>query len=228
MLQVKGFSASVFILSVSFLCALSGCGGGGGSSESAASDIPPSSTGTPTAPLPPTISGEPALVVAANSLYSFVPLASDPNGDALSFSAAGLPSWADFDSATGRLWGTPDQMDTGFYDGIRISVTDGETVVALAEFGVDVVAQAAGFATVTWNPPTESADGSALNDLAGFYVYYGQALGNYPQVVNIQNPSATSYRVENLASGTHYFVVTAYDTDGFESAPSPAASKVIL
>ena len=228
MFQVKGFSASVFILSATLLCALSGCGGSGGSSESVSSDIPPPSTGVPTAPLPPTISGSPALAVAANSMYSFVPLASDPNGDALSFSVVGLPIWADFDSSTGRLWGTPDQSHTGFYEGIRVSVTDGETVVALAEFEVDVVAQLAGFATVAWNTPEESADGSALNDLAGFKVYYGTALGDYPQVINIDDPAATSYRVENLASGRHYFAVTAYDINDSESAPSAAASKVIL
>ncbi len=226
MREVNGFSAPLLILSATLLCALSGCGGG--SSGSADNGSSPSTAPAPSAPLPPVISGSPAAAVAVNSMYSFVPLASDPNGDALNFSVAGLPTWADFDSATGRLWGTPDQTHTGYYEGIRISVTDGEAVVALAEFGGDVDAQAAGFATVTWSAPEENADGSALNDLAGFKVYYGTALGNYPQVVDIGDPAATSYRIENLASGTHYFVVTAYDINELESAPSAAASKVIM
>ena len=45
----------------------------------------------------PTISGSPATSVTANTAYSFIPNASDPDGDDLTFSISGKPVWAVFD-----------------------------------------------------------------------------------------------------------------------------------
>src|SRR5262249_41498130 len=63
----------------------------------------------------PTISGAPATTVNADAAYNFQPTASDPNGDALTFSIQNAPSWASFNTSTGRLSGTPAASNAGTY-----------------------------------------------------------------------------------------------------------------
>ncbi len=83
-----------------------------------------------------------------------------------------------------------------------------------------------GTATLAWNPPSTNADGTPLTGLAGFKVYYGTQSGTYPNVIDVGN--RTRYVLNNLPSGTYYFVVTAYDTSGTESGFSNELSKAIL
>ena len=40
--------------------------------------------------------------------------------------SARKPAWASFDTATGRLWGTPEAEDVGNFTNIGISVSDGK------------------------------------------------------------------------------------------------------
>ena len=94
----------------------------------------------PPANEPPTISGSPATSVEEGQAYSFTPTASDPNDDVLTFSIAGQPGWADFDTANGTLSGTPASGDAGTYLGIVISVTDGEFTASLPAFTITVTA----------------------------------------------------------------------------------------
>jgi hypothetical protein len=116
---------------------LAACGGGGGSGGG-------SNTGTvvnpPTTPTnrAPTISGAPATAVAAGQTYSFTPTASDPDGQALTFSIANKPSWANFSSASGSLSGTPGAGDVGTHGGIVISVSDGSASASLPAFSIQV------------------------------------------------------------------------------------------
>jgi hypothetical protein len=49
----------------------------------------------------PTISGTPSPSVTAGTAYSFVPTASDPNNDPITFSVQNLPTWASFSTVTG-------------------------------------------------------------------------------------------------------------------------------
>ena len=49
----------------------------------------------------------------------------DPDGKALTFSITNAPAWASFDTATGRLSGTPGAEHVGATSGIVISVSDG-------------------------------------------------------------------------------------------------------
>ncbi|MFT3839558.1 MAG: fibronectin type III domain-containing protein [Myxococcaceae bacterium] len=82
-------------------------------------------------------------------------------------------------------------------------------------------------AITNWDPPTTNTDGSQLNDLAGYKVHVGTQPGQYDTVIDVKDPSATGYVVDNLTAGPHYFMVTAYDSAGAESSPSNEASKVI-
>jgi hypothetical protein len=175
----------------------------------------------------PTISGSPPTSIVEGQAYSFTPTANDPDGDTLSFSITNKPAWATFSTSTGRLSGTPGTGTVGSYSNIQIKVSDGTLQVSLAAFSIAVQQSADGTATLSWTAPTTRSDGSPLTNLAGYKVRYGNAVGNYPTTITISNPGITTYVVENLASGTYYFVLASYDTDGLESANSSPASKTI-
>ena len=88
----------------------------------------------------PVISGTPAGSVMATSSYTFTPSASDADGDSLTFSVTGLPSWASFSSTTGTLSGTPSEAQIGTYANIGISVSDGIASASLGPFRIEVIA----------------------------------------------------------------------------------------
>jgi hypothetical protein len=73
---------------------------------------------------------------------------------------------------------------------------------------------------VSWLAPAENTDGTALTDLAGFNVYYGNTATDLDHTVNVQGVGNLSYVIENLGPGTWYFSVTAVNAEGFESAAS--------
>ncbi len=175
----------------------------------------------------PTISGTPPAAVIQGTQYAFQPTATDVNGDVLTFSIVNKPAWASFTTSTGRLQGTPGAGDVGTTSGIVIAVTDGKASTALAAFTITVQATAGGSATLSWQPPTQNTDGSALTNLAGFKVYWGTSQGAYPNSVTLNNPGLASYVVGNLVPGTYFFVVTSLNASGSESARSNPASKTI-
>jgi hypothetical protein len=177
---------------------------------------------TNTAPL---ISGTPQPTATAGVQYSFRPQAQDPDGDTMQFSIVKKPSWASFNRSTGRLYGTPTANDVGLHDNIVISVSDGQHSTSLRAFAINVEAFGGGSATLTWSIPTERTDGTRLENLAGFHVYYGQTSRDYANKITVKNPSVSSYLVDNLSQGDWYFVVTAFDKEGLESNPSNEGSK---
>ena len=175
----------------------------------------------------PTISGNPAAAVRMGDTYSFTPTASDPDGDTLTFSVQNKPVWATFDATTGNLSGLPTLADVGTYDSITISVSDGLITSSLAPYSVTVTQVALGSATLSWTAPSQNEDGSPLMDLAGYIIYYGTSQGSYPSSVRIDNPSISTYVVENLTPTTYYFVSTAFNSSGIESSYSNEAVKVV-
>jgi hypothetical protein len=84
-----------------------------------------------------------------------------------------------------------------------------------------------GVATLDWMPPTENTDGSILNNLAGYTVYYGTSPSGLTQSVKVTNPGLTAYTLSNLQSGTWYFTVTSYSSAGIESTRSGVVSTTI-
>jgi hypothetical protein len=175
----------------------------------------------------PTISGTPGVSVMTGAAYSFQPSVTDADGDALSFTITGKPSWATFSTSLGRLSGTPAAGDVGSYSNIVISVTDGKAIVSLPAFSISVVAVASGAATVNWTIPTTNTDGSTLADLAGYRVVYGTSSNQLDQSVAISNASLTTYTVANLTSGQWYFAVFAVTSSGQESDISNIATKTL-
>ena len=75
-----------------------------------------------------------------------------------------------------------------------------------------------GSVTLTWQPPTENADGSPLMDLSGYTIYVGTDSNDYTlREIPLDNPGLSAYVVENLAPGTYYFAATAINSAGVES-----------
>ena len=175
----------------------------------------------------PVITGYPDAAVLAGDDYSFAPSAADPDGDSLVFSIANKPRWAQFDSKTGNLSGQTTLGDIGTYDNILISVSDGNASQSLPQFSITVTQVGVGSMSLSWTPPAENTDGTPLTDLAGYRLYFGKSTGSYDRSIQIDNPSVSTYRIENLVPDTYYVVVTSFDATGVESAYSGEAVKVV-
>jgi hypothetical protein len=200
---------------------LAACGGGG-DDEAAATTPPPGGNQAPT------ISGAPPSQAMQGQEYSFTPATSDANGDTLTFSITNTPAWATFNASTGRLSGTPTSAQVGTSANIQIRVSDGTATVNLPAFSITVVGTATGSAMLSWNPPTQNTDGSALTNLAGYRVYWGTSQNNLSNSVTLSNPGLSSYVVDQLTPATWHFALTAVNSAGVESAYSNTASKQVL
>jgi hypothetical protein len=196
---------------------------------------PPSTPTTPAATppastpnQPPKISGTPVTSAKVNQTYAFQPTAVDPDGDKVTFNVYNKPAWATFDTKTGKLAGTPSSSSTGKFSNITIVASDGASSSQLGPFDITVAATATtGSATLSWQPPTENADGSPLTNLAGYVIRYGTKVDALTLEVRIGNPGITTAMVEGLAPATWYFTVSAYTSAGVESAPSATGSKTV-
>ncbi|MBM0106187.1 fibronectin type III domain-containing protein [Steroidobacter sp. S1-65] len=201
---------------------LTGCGGGDGGSSTGSATKPDGSSNAA-----PSVSGTPGASAVVGQAYSFQPAATDADGDRLTFTVANLPSWASFSAETGRISGTPTAAQVGAYENITITVSDGAASAQLGPFAINVTDVSSNSATLSWTPPTQNADGSALSNLAGYQVRYGRSLSNLDQTVNLDNPSINRYVVENLSAGTWYFAVVAVNSRGATSEISNTASKTV-
>lgn len=99
---------------------------------------------------------------------------------------------------------------------------------AIMMIGIPVRAETApGSASLSWYPPTEYVNGTALTNLAGYRIYYGKSATALNQSIVINNPGLTRYLVENLSRVRWYFAMTAVSSRGTESARSQTVSKRI-
>lgn len=219
-------------LLIALTTSLAGCGGGDG--DSAPSGSKPSTSNTPaTAPTPvanqaPTLSGSAVTSVVANASYSFTPSATDPDGDTLAFQITNKPSWATFDTVTGKLSGQPTVAHAGDYPNIVISVNDGESSASLAPFAIKVNGPAASSSvSLAWTAPTLNEDGSVLSDLAGYTILYGSTSSTLDKSIRIDNPGIDRYVLDGLPAGTYYFGVQAFTSTGVQSTTSNIVSRTI-
>jgi hypothetical protein len=207
-----------------------GCGGGG-SGGSGAQGSAPSPAPAP-APAPgnnraPTISGTAAGGAQVGVHYEFQPVAADPDGDAVTFSAANLPPWATLDGKTGKLSGTPESSDVGEYESITITVADATHETATSPFNIVVTGSANGVASLRWEKPMSHVDGSMCDDLAGYRIVYGRSAGEFDHSIYINDPAQTQYEFATLDSGTWYFAVIGVTASGLEGPPTTVATKSI-
>ena len=189
--------------------------------------------------------GSPPTSVEVERWYGFQSWATDTDGRTVSYSIKNKPSWATFDTTYGHLYGIPPTSAAGTYANIVISATDGISTASLPAFSIVVVGEGGstsgggtttppstppssgqGSATVSWQPPTTNTNGSPINNLAGYTIYYGTSANSY-STVKVANPGLTSYTISNLAPGAYSFVVVAYNSAGESSPYSSVATKTI-
>lgn len=110
---------------------------------------------------PPTISGTPPTWVYVGSPYSFKANGFDPEGATLRYTILNKPAWASFDTATGRLTGTPTAV--GYWTNIRISVSDGVSSSPAILFSIRAISRNNVAPTISGTPATSVAVGSAYS-----------------------------------------------------------------
>ena len=204
-----------------------GCGGG---SEAAMSqpDAPTPGAAPASANRAPTISAAATAVAQVGETYNYQPQASDPDGDALHFTAINLPPWASMDPDSGHISGTPGENDMGVYESITITVADASRQTESTPFSITVIGEvSSGVASLQWERPPSKVDGSPLDDLAGYRILYGRSTDDLDRSVLISDPARTSYEFSSLANGIWYFAVVAVNSGGLEGPPTTVASKSI-
>jgi hypothetical protein len=78
---------------------------------------------------------------------------------------------------------------------------------------------------IRWEPPTENVDGSPLEDLAGFNLYWGESPGDYTSSLGL-GAAARTWEV-GLGTGEYFFALTALDGEGNESAYSNEVRRLM-
>jgi phosphodiesterase/alkaline phosphatase D-like protein len=88
-----------------------------------------------------------------------------------------------------------------------------------------------GSAMLTWDGPTSNVDDTPLTDLSGYRLYMSSTSGQYGNALREVAASTAGgtqqATVTGLSAGTYYFVVSAMDTSGNESARSNELRVVI-
>lgn len=86
----------------------------------------------------PRIRGTAVTEAMVGKAYSFRPDAWDRDKDTLRFAVVNKPAWATFNTSSGRLYGTPRDVDTGTWRNILIRVNDGQYYRTLPAFDITV------------------------------------------------------------------------------------------
>lgn len=81
---------------------------------------------------------------------------------------------------------------------------------------------------LTWTPPTQNTDGSALTDLAGFWVYSAANGAPLGKLVQLKQPTLTQSELSGYGPGVYQFAMTAYNAKGAESTLTTAVSITIV
>jgi Putative Ig domain len=155
--------------------------------------------------LAPVISGTPPASVVATHTYSFTPNSMDPNGERLTFYIKNKPSWAAFDSSTGRLSGTPAQSAVGTYANISIFVSNNRLWNGLPPFSVTVVGLIVRPPVISGTPPLSGTVGQQ-------YVFRPQA--------SDPNGARLTFSVKNKPAWAAFSTTTGALT----GSPTPAGT----
>ena len=181
----------------------------------------------------PSISGTPVTDGRVGVVYDFKPTASDADGNALRFSITNKPTFLAFDTASGRLTGTPPTGSNGTYADILISVTDGKDVAFLPAYTLTVAPAQSGGTTNT--PPTITGTPATSVNAGSAYAFTPTAVDPDSQtlVFGIANkPSWATFSTStgklsgtpaSANAGTYSNIVISV-SDGVATATLPAFS----
>lgn len=173
------------------------------------------------------------LVARADQVYACADAGADgrvmspwPNCTAASYQDASLALVvATNDSSPNPTW----KAATKLTSADRVFSHDQNVWVANSTFTWAPLASVAGTGSLTlsWTAPTQNTDGSALTDLAGYWVYSGAAATSLSKLTQITNKAATSYVVTGLVPGSYSYAVTAYNAAGVESDLSATTTATV-
>ncbi len=138
-------------------------------------------------PTPPAFTADTPPAAAVGSAYSYQ-FAADGTAP-ITFSATGLPNWAQIDPATGILTGTPPAVGT-----FNITVTASNGIAPNATANVSLVAQ--------FEPPTFTADSPPVAVGGSFYSYQFQATGTGIDPITYSATGLPNWAQINPTSGT--------------------------
>ena len=83
-----------------------------------------------------------------------------------------------------------------------------------------------GTSTVEWTVPTQNTNGSALTNLAGYYIHEGAVSGMLFITLSVDNPAITALDVES-PPGPRYWAMRAVDSAGEQSDLTPEVTKIV-
>jgi hypothetical protein len=181
---------------------------------------------------PPVISGTPMTTVEAGKPYAFVPSASDPDNNTLTFSASGVPSWAGFDTRTGRLAGTPPTGTSGTTGNIVIRVTDGSATTTLPAFSITVTAPTSNTPpTISGTPSSSATEGTQYTfqptaaDVDGDTLTF--TIANRPTWATFNSNTGRLQGTPGSANVLTYSNIVISVSDGKAATPLPAFSITV-
>lgn len=113
---------------------------------------------------------------------------------------------------------------------ITATVIDSGGLVGSSDISVTVVAAPVETTvTLSWLAPKSRDDGTplALSEIAGYRIYVVAEYSGSDSVIAIDDPAQLSYTTGPLNSDTYHFSISAIDTDGLVSEPSPVVTSTI-
>ena len=215
-IQIGAWDGSHYVVLPSFTITVAAASGGSGSSSGSGGTAAPSLN----------LSGTPSSTAQVGAYYSFTPTLTASAGLLVTYSVSNKPAWAQFNTATGALSGTPSSGSVGTDSNVGISVASGSLKATLPNFAINVSPAVAGVATLLWSKPTANTDGSPLTNLAGYVIRYGTSVAALNSRISLA-ASATSASIENLAAGLWYFEIASINSANIQSQFSGAASKSV-
>ena len=177
-----------------------------------------------------TLSGSPFTQLQTGEPFWFEPV-TDSSSSAVVFSVSNKPSWATFDSRTGRLSGTPGSAAVGYYGNIRISASDGTSVATLPDFFIHVWAADPGPPVISGLPPSRVMAGSLytfqprVSNPTGHTLRFG--IQNQPAWATFNtNTGLLTGTPSNAEAGT-YSNIAIFATDGQTAGLTSAFSITV-
>jgi hypothetical protein len=175
----------------------------------------------------PVLSGSPPTQIVAAHYYAFQPGVVDP-GQTVTFGIQNKPSWAQFNSATGRLYGTPYPSATGTYSNIIINASDSSGTATLPPFSITVNPLPAIPPTISGTPAVSATAGQvysfqpAASDPNGLQMVF--AITGKPAWASFDSKTGLVTGTPTNTTVTSYpnIVITVYD--GYLKAVLPTFS----
>ena len=178
----------------------------------------------------PAISGTPDGSVLEGNQYAFQPAASDVDGDSLTFTINNRPSWASFNSDTGRLVGTPGNAAVGTHDNISITVSDGTASASVGPFSI-VVINTNDAPRISGTPATSVDEGSLYvfqpesHDKDGDSLTF--SISNRPAWASFDSSNGSLSGTPGSADAGTYSNIVISASDGSITVSLPAFSIVV-